>query len=188
MLHEHNKSLKSYLLVSNTALKKSYFAASVVLVMEHDALGAFGLILNRLNKKREVLHQIAGLTHHQRLQEIPLYEGGPVDPTSIFIVHSDPTIDSFGREILPEIFLGSSVDLFEELLEGTSSFNVYQGYAGWSAGQLEQEIQSKSWIVLPASGEIIFHSKPETAWKEALSIQGGLYAYFAEKVYDPLLN
>ena len=188
MLHEQNKSLKSYFLVSNSALKKSYFATSVILVMEHDALGAFGLILNRLNQKREVLHHIAGSTHHQRLQNIPLYEGGPVDPTSIFIVHSDPTINNFGREILPEIFWGSSVNLFEALLEGTSSFNVYQGYAGWSAGQLEQEIQSKSWIVLPASGEIIFHSQPDMAWKEALNIQGGLYAYFAEKVYDPILN
>ncbi len=188
MIDEYDKSLKSYFLVANTTLRKSYFSDSVILIVEHNELGALGLVLNRINPKKEVLHQFTGSMNKQRVQNIPLYEGGPVDQRSIFIIHSDPTIKTSSKEVLPGIFLGSSLNLFQDLLKVACSFNVYQGYAGWSAGQLEQEVQSKSWIVLPASIDIIFNSEPDMVWKEVLRVHGGLYSYFAEKVHDPILN
>ena len=182
------KSLKGYFLAANTTLAGSYFSESVILMLGHDHRGALGLVLNKPDPKKEVVYQLLNSLSHDQANNMPVYEGGPVDERSIFMLHSDSTMRNPGEEVLPGIFWGSSVELFQELIASPLPFNVYRGHSGWAAGQLEREIQSKSWIVLPPSDEIIFHSEPNLIWRKALSANGGLYSYFAEKVRDPILN
>ena len=180
-------SLKGYFLVSSTSLKKSYFAETVILLIENNDSGSFGLIINRIDKARKNLGSLAMVTN-ERMKNIPLYEGGPVEEDSLFLIHNDVTVQNPGEEILPDIFWGSGIELFQDLLERPLLFNVYRGYVGWMAGQLENEIKTKSWIVLPPSNEMIFHDDSQDIYRETLKHGGDLYLYFADKVRNPLLN
>ena len=188
-------------MVANTTLDKSYFAETVILMIEHGDLGSFGIILNRINEMQKNLADIilikdSNLLHTRlnkeeltkRMRSMPLYKGGPVDENALFFVHNDASLQDPGEEILPNIFWGSKIELLQDLLDRECPVNVYRGYAGWGIGQLEQEIKTKSWIVLPASDEIIFHDDHKEIYRKTLKNGGDLYLYFADKVRNPLLN
>ena len=135
-MSEPVKFLKGKLLLDGGGLSGSFFHRSVVLVCEHNAEGAFGLVLNRSagNKVGEVL--VADLP--DALRESPLFLGGPVQPTALSFLHSDNFIPD--ANVFPNLALGHSLD---DLLEIGESFSpvkkvkLFAGYAGWSPGQLE---------------------------------------------------
>lgn len=179
------ESLAGHFLIANSALKDSNFDRSVVLVVEHDDEGAFGLIVNRplsttLDEAVEGLDDRASLTR--------LFEGGPVRKDTLFVLHRNGSAEERGEEVLPEVYLGGSRTLLEVLVDENELFHVYAGYAGWGAGQLESELKAKSWVTVPAGQELIFHRFPEKVWREALNYKGGIYSYFARTVRDPFLN
>ncbi len=193
MFNDKSYSLKSYFLVANISLNQSYFSESVILVLEHSALSAFGLVLNRIERRRNFFYQLLdSVDHHNQeyhdFEALPLYEGGPINQENIFMLHDNVTMKNPGREAAPGIFCGSGVKFLQKLIDCPYSFNLYRGYAGWGPGQLEQEIYNKNWIILPISDEIIFHSEAASAWKKTLNLRGGLYSYFANNVRDPILN
>ena len=181
------RSLKGKILIANSSLRNSYFAETVILVLEHDNSGAFGLILNRPEKSHKHLGDLLNIVTASN-KNIPFYEGGPVGEEDLFILYTDTTHVHAGEEIIPNVFWGSSVELLEDLCEHLYSFNLYRGYAGWGPFQLEIEIKSNSWIIVSASEEIIFFNDPKTMWRKVLQMNGGIYDYFAKKVKDPLLN
>jgi putative transcriptional regulator len=166
------KFLKGRLLLDGGGLGGSFFHRSVVLVCEHNAEGAFGLMLNRAagNKVGEVL--VADLP--EMLKESPLFLGGPVQPTALSFLHSDNFIPDAG--VLPNLALGHSLD---DLLEIGESFSpakkvkLFAGYAGWSPGQLEMEMKRKSWLTVPASLELVFETPPEELWQKIIKTKGG---------------
>ena len=179
------KSLKGHFLISNYTVQDPNFNQTVILIIDHDEAGAFGLVLNR-NEDISLYEAVEGMP--ESAGNVILFEGGPVRPDALFVIHSDSLANDPGEEILPGIFLGSSELLLLDLLECPYPFHVYHGYSGWSPGQLEDEINSKTWVVLPANEDMIFHENPEEIWRNALSYKGGLHAYFARNVADPSLN
>ena len=171
-MSEHGKFLKGRLLLDGGGLRGSFFHRTVVLICEHNAEGAFGLVLNRFagNKVGEVL--VADLP--ELLRESPLFFGGPVQPTALSFLHSDGFLPN--ANVLPNLSLGHSLD---DLLEVGESFSqakkvkLFAGYAGWSPGQLEEEMKRKSWLTFPASLELVFETPPDALWQKIIKTKGG---------------
>ncbi len=182
------KSTKGQILISNSSIVHDFFHKTVVLMVDHDETGAFGLVLNKPSGFN-LLQLIQNLpkTHHA---ENPVFCGGPVDEHFISVLHEKRDIADPGLEVLPGVFIARTYEALLEILDSKDSqFRIIQGYAGWSSGQLESEFQKLSWVLSEANSSLVFNSLPsEDLWKEALRIKGGIYKYFVEHTKDPLLN
>lgn len=172
-------NLQGKLLVAMPTLADSYFQRSVTYVCEHNDEGAMGLVINQpielsvseLLKHVEALEQTA---ESGTALEKPVFSGGPVSPERGFVLHSAQP--GYGNSMtLPEaLMVTTSKDILMSL--GTEQcpekYLVTLGYAGWEAGQLEQEIAKNNWLTLPASPDLIFDVPVEKRWEEAVKRLG----------------
>jgi putative transcriptional regulator len=177
------KSLRGQLLLDNGRLHGSFFHRSVILICQHDAEGAFGLVLNRStgNKVGEAL--VANVPDN--LKDLSLFLGGPVQPQALSFLHSDSFLPE--ANVLPNLNLGHSIDALVEVGEDFSAsrqLKVFAGYAGWSPGQLDEEMGRGTWLTHPASLTLVFHAHPEELWKAILSEKGWKYRIIAEAPED----
>jgi len=171
-MSDTGKYLKGKLLLDGGALQGSFFHRTVLLICEHNAEGAFGLVLNRAagNKVGEVL--VADLP--DLLRESPLFLGGPVQPTALSFLHADSYLPD--ANVFPNLNLGHSLDELVEIGESFSAekkVKLFAGYAGWAPGQLENEMKRKAWLTFPASLELVFDTPPEKLWPKILKTKGG---------------
>ena len=178
-----SKFLKGQLLLDGGKLAGSFFHRTVVLICQHDAEGALGLVLNRAsgNKVGEML--VADLPDN--LKEQPLFLGGPVQPAALSFLHSDVFVPH--SNVLPNLNLGHSLDALLEIGESystTQKIRMFAGYAGWSPGQLEDEMKRGAWLTHPASLDLVFDSKPETLWKTILMEKGWEFRLLSEAPED----
>jgi putative transcriptional regulator len=161
------KSRRGQLLLDSGQLAGSFFHRTVVLICQHDAEGAFGLVLNHPtnNKVGEAL--VADLP--ETFKEQTLYLGGPVQPTALSYLHSAPFLPD--ANVMQNLNLGHSL---EELVELGGSYSaseqvrLFAGYAGWSPGQLEDELKRQTWVLHPASLELVFESDAKKLWRQIL--------------------
>jgi putative transcriptional regulator len=169
---EKSKYLKGQLLLDSGELRGSFFQRTVVLICQHDAEGAFGLVLNRASGNRAGEMILADLP--DGLKEQSLFVGGPVQPTALSYLHSDNFLQE--ATVLPNLSMGHSLDALVEIGESfsaTKKIKLFAGYAGWSPGQLESEMQRHAWLTHPASLELIFDTPPEALWQTVLRTKGG---------------
>ncbi len=169
---DKRKSLQGQLLLDSGQLGGSFFQRTVVLICKHDAEGAFGLVLNRALGKNAGELIVADLP--TGLKDSPLFLGGPVQPGALSYLHTDIFIPA--AEVLPNLALGHSLDELLELGDGFSpskKVRLFAGYAGWSPGQLENEMKRKSWLTFPASLELVFDTPPDQLWEKVLHEKGG---------------
>jgi putative transcriptional regulator len=184
---EKQKFLKGQLLLDSGQLRGSFFQRTVVLICQHDAEGAFGLVLNRVtgNSVGELI--VAALP--EALKAFPLYLGGPVQPTALSFLHSDAFLPE--ANVIPNLNLGHSLEALVELGDSLSparKLKLFAGYAGWSPGQLEDEMKRKAWLTYPASLELVFDTPPETLWQVVLRRKGWKYRLLAQMPEDPSVN
>ena len=169
---EKSKYFKGQLLLDSGQLRGSFFQRTVVLICQHDAEGAFGLVLNRTTGNKVGAMVVADLP--DTLKECPLYLGGPVQPTALSFLHTDAfTPDA---NVLPNLSLGHSLDTLVEIGKSFSpekKIRMFAGYAGWGAGQLEDEMKRKAWLLHPASLELVFDTPTEHLWQTVLRRKGG---------------
>jgi putative transcriptional regulator len=182
-------SLLGSLLVATPALRDPSFERSVVLLVAHEAGGAMGVVLNRATEVpvSEVLGDWGGLAQEPAV----LFEGGPVQPDSAICVARART--GAGRLSGFQPFFGplGTVDLGREperLRGRVDGVRVFAGYAGWSPGQLEEEISAGSWFTFEALPGDPFMTRPDDMWSMVLRRQGGLIAAVAQYPPDPSLN
>jgi putative transcriptional regulator len=184
---EDPKYLKGQLLLDSGQLSGSFFQHTVVLICQHDAEGAFGLVLNRAsgNKFGEVV--VADVSDD--LKDQPLFVGGPVELSALSFLHSDTFLPD--ASVIPNLDLGHSLDTLTELGESfsaTRKIRTFVGYAGWSPGQLEEEMKRKAWLTHPATLDLVFNSAPEKLWSTILREKGPKYRLLAEMPEDISLN
>ena len=180
---EKGKFLKGQLLLDSGQLRGSFFQRTVVLICQHDAEGAFGLVLNRTtgNEVGEMI--VADLP--EVLKNLPLYLGGPVQPSALSFLHSDAFVTD--ANVMPNLSLGHSLDDLVDLGESFSSdrkVKMFAGYAGWSPGQLEDEMKRKAWLTHPASLELVFDTEPGQMWQTILHRKGWKYKLLAQSPED----
>ena len=179
--------LKGFLLLDSGQLQGSFFQRTVVLVCQHDAEGAFGLVLNRATGSNVGEMVVADLP--AALKECPLYLGGPVEPGALSFLHTDALLPD--ANVMPDLNLGHSLDDLTEIGESFSparKVKMFAGYAGWTAGQLEDEMRREAWLTHPATLEWVFDTKPELLWRGILRQKGWKYKLLAETPEDLSAN
>jgi putative transcriptional regulator len=174
-------ALQGKLLVASPALHDPNFRRTVVLVVHHDADGAMGLVLNRTSEAdaQPILPDLAAT-----LADPHVGVGGPVAPTSLLVLAEFTAPDEAG------LLVFDGVGLFGEETEPNAAMRarVFAGYAGWSAGQLEAELEEGSWLVEPARVEDPFATAAQDLWGDVLRRKGGPYVLVATMPPDPSLN
>ena len=161
------QSLKGTLLLDGGRLGGSCFSRTVVLICRHDASGAFGLVLNRRDERS--IAQGVPLPLPSFLSAEPLHLGGPVQPAALSFLHSDPAM--LLSNVIDQVRLGHDVDDLVALGSAwlpSHRLRVFAGYAGWSPGQLDEEMRNEAWLTHPASIELIFDAEPDTLWRRIL--------------------
>ena len=157
------------LLVASPSLLDPNFLHTVVLIVEHDEEGALGLILNRpLPLPLAQVSEEGGLAY-EGSEEATAWRGGPVDPQrGILLVQGglpeeEDTVVDFTH------FVSHRKDLLESLLGDPSArYRLFLGYAGWSPGQLDQELEAGAWARRPLVSEWLMHPEPTSLWQVAL--------------------
>lgn len=166
------KSFKGRLLLDGGHLARSWFERTVVLVCEHNAEGAFGLVLNKPSDTRveDAIEEDLGPIGDQFL-----CGGGPVQPTALsFLRRVDPAVAlplATQAAVLKDVWLGHQVEDLVELgrcAPQPGSIRIFAGYAGWSPGQLDSEMAHKSWLNVRATAELIFEVPPDQLWRHLL--------------------
>jgi putative transcriptional regulator len=178
---------KGNLLISDPFLKDPNFLRSVIFLCEHQEEGTVGFIINKLHDEplENYIEASANLS-------FPLYYGGPVATNTLHFIHRCPNLISEGLEITDGIFWGGDFENILTLLNAnalkTNEIKFFIGYSGWSEGQLEAEIETKSWITRQATNELIFDTTAEQIWKNALKEMDGEYKQMIHYPLDPQLN
>jgi len=181
------KSLKGQLILDKGKLRGSFFHRTVILVCQHDSEGAFGLVLNRSTNNKVGDAVVANLP--DTIKEEILYLGGPVQPQALSFLHNDVYIPD--ASVMPNLNLGHSLDGLMEIGESfsaTQRVKIFAGYAGWSPGQLEDEMKRDTWLTHPASIDLVFSTKPEQLWQGILREKGWKYKVVSEAPEDPSWN
>jgi putative transcriptional regulator len=184
---ETSKYLKGQLLLDSGRLSGSFFQRTVILVCQHDAEGAFGLVLNRASGNN--LGEMIVADVPDQLKEQPLYLGGPVQLSALSYLHSDNFLTE--ASVMPNLDLGHSLDSLVELGESfsaTKKVKMFAGYAGWSPGQLEDELKREAWLTHPATLDLVFDATPGQLWKAILRQKGLKYRLLADTPEDVSLN
>lgn len=187
-MSEARKIRKGSLLIAEPFLGDPNFERGVILLCDHDASGTFGFVLNQ---KTELL--ISDVLEASVYQEVPLFSGGPVEKNTLHFIHCRPELINGGNEIGKNIYWGGDFEQVCSLLNinriTSTDIRFFIGYSGWSGGQLEQELEQKSWIVSQAAdADFIFSTPSDKFWREALKLMGGNYRSIAHYPVDPTLN
>jgi len=179
------ESLRGQLLVASPALLDPNFRRTVVLVTEHTDDGAAGLVLNRpsLVGVAAAVPQLEELVE----EDDQVWVGGPVQPEAVLVLGEFLDPDDAAVPLFESLGF-PSLDEPEEILPATTRRRVFAGYAGWGAGQLEEEIANEDWILEPANADDAFTEEPDALWRDVLRRKGGIYELVARMPDEPSLN
>lgn len=168
--------LRNQFLVAMPGLEDDNFSHTVSLLCEHNDKGAIGLVINRPTDLtlNAMLDQM-GLKHEAPApDEHVVFWGGPVQPERGFVVHRDPGGWESCMPIGSGLYITTSRDVLAAIGEGRGpkEFLVTLGYAGWGAGQLEDEILANSWLNTPVDSAILFNTPARNRWQNATRLLG----------------
>lgn len=169
--------LAGHFLIAMPSLQDPNFLRSVTYICEHNDKGAFGIVINRQLDSRitEILDQLS-IEYEKENKHVlkNVYVGGPVEIERGLILHSpigewESTLVSHN-----DIGLTSSLDIMRSIGNGSppENFFVVLGYAGWDAGQLEQELAENIWLHGPADKDIIFNLPVSKRWDASAKLLG----------------
>ncbi len=171
------QSLTGQLLVASSRIADPRFAGTVIYMVNHDASGAFGLVINRAigSGPLNALLKGFGINDGEVAGTILLHYGGPVEPDRGFVLHSSDYKSVATTEVGNEVSFTTELEILKAIGKGNgprhSLFAL--GYAGWSAGQLERELMRQDWLTAPADSELIFDADLDSKWDRA-SVHAGL--------------
>lgn len=165
------ESLRGKLLVSSERLGDPNFVRTVVLMVAHGDEGALGVVLNRPMKvpvsrlSREVFGR-------DTAREDVIYSGGPCESSVMAVFSREAAagavagdVEVKGTDLLPGVkFSADGEEMAALLTSGVGEVKFFAGYSGWSAGQLEGELEEEAWLILDAREEHVF-ARPEKLWE-----------------------
>jgi putative transcriptional regulator len=164
--------LSGQLLVANPDLADPNFDRTVILIVQHGADGAIGLVVNDQRDERPLAEIMTalGLDPGAAQGKLRVFLGGPVEPDRVFVLHR---ADYMRPETLPigrGLALTTSEGIFRDMADGKGPRKaiVLFGYAGWAPGQLEGEMAQGAWFTEPADAKLILDEPPQRMWEEAL--------------------
>jgi len=166
-------NLTGHLLIAMPGMQDPRFDHSVVCLCAHSGDGAMGLVVNR---------PLSGLSFDDLLRQlqveplppqrrIRMVDGGPVENSRGFVLHSDDWSTEGSLPVVPGLALTASLDILKAVASGGGPKDcvLALGYAGWAPGQLEDEIQRNAWLNVPADGSLVFRDDTSHTWEAALA-------------------
>jgi putative transcriptional regulator len=168
--------LTDHFLIATPALNGSFFHHSVIYLCEHDDGGSMGLVINQPSDIMldELLLQVNIKSDAKHTTSTPVLVGGPMQQNQGIILHDGPFDKTISNQIADNVFLSGSTDLLKKI--GTEQSPKHSlialGYAGWEAGQLEQEIANNSWLTVAANNDILFNTPVDQCWHAAATLLG----------------
>jgi putative transcriptional regulator len=174
--------LANQFLIAMPGMVDPNFAGSVIYLFEHTERGAMGLVINRPTEldMGALFEKIEVKLEAEPVSDQPVYFGGPVQIERGFVLH-EPTKEvaySSSLAVPGGLTMTTSKDVLEAVATGSgpSKFLMTLGYAGWSAGQLEEEITLNGWINVPLSQqqmiEIIFDTPSSQRYERTMGLLG----------------
>ncbi len=169
-------TLNNNLLIAMPGMKDTYFDHTVTLICQHDAQGAFGVVINRPLQLTvgELLAQLDISVEDPGIAGQTALNGGPVQSEQGFVLHTGDREWDSTLHIDDNTAITSSKDILVDLAAGNGPerFILLLGCAGWHPGQLEEEIKSNSWLTCAADQAILFDMPYPHRWKGAASTLG----------------
>ncbi|HIF40363.1 MAG TPA: YqgE/AlgH family protein [Planctomycetes bacterium] len=160
------------LLISMPSMLDPNFMHTVILLVDHTPMGAYGLVVNR-----QLGADLGGLMPDRVSSSFPVHCGGPVEAQTLQFVHRLPQLITGGTRLGPDLYLGGSIEAMLLVVEEEGvgeDLRVLLGSSGWGAGQLENELQTGSWRQAPPDADSVFKAgSAESIWR---AILGGLDA------------
>lgn len=169
--------LNNQLLVAMPTLADPNFAHSVTLVCEHNERGALGIVINRPLEMRmaEVLDQLSIKTENAGLRDMPVLAGGPVQRDRGFVLHRPGALKwESTMRVSDTLHVTTSRDILAAMARGDGPEHavIALGYAGWEAGQLDEELLQNAWLTVPCDDSLIFDQPFEQRWHAAARLLG----------------
>jgi putative transcriptional regulator len=168
--------LNNQFLIAMPAMDDPNFAQTVTLVCEHSERGALGIIINRTLPMTlgEVFDQLGLDATRSRVNDQPVLQGGPVQTERGFVLHSPTGTWESSLPFSQRMHLTTSRDILDALAAGEGPANavIALGYAGWEAGQLEEEMARNAWLTVPADERVVFATPVDQRWHAAARLLG----------------
>jgi len=178
---------KGNILISEPFLADNYFRRSIVYLTEHNSEGSMGFVLNKP----------LGIRINEIVDDFPECDfsvsvGGPVSNSTVHYIHTLGAQIPDSIEVAEGIFWGGDFDLVRQLIaEGTvkpNELRFFLGYAGWSEGQLDLEMEEHAWLVGKIPRRMVMHSMGSEFWEKTLASYNNKYRAWANFPEDPGLN
>ena len=160
-MNQQTASLVDKCLIATPAIKDPIFASSLVYMCEHSEHGSMGLVVN--HETSQILADIFGQLNidcdNEKINNQPVYIGGPVQLEQGFVLHSSPGDWQNSVEVSDGVNLTSSVDILQAIADdkGPEDYLVILGFSGWASGQLESELQQNSWLTSACNPDLLFY-------------------------------
>jgi len=165
-----------HFLIAMPAMADPNFAHTLTYVCEHNEDGALGIVVNRPTEMTlsSLFDQIEIPLVDAQMRKAPVHFGGPVQIDRGFVLHRPLGNWQSTLAISDDLGLTTSKDVLEALArgEGPRDVLVSLGYAGWSAGQLEQEISQNAWLTVPADPDVMFELPADRRLPAAMQLLG----------------
>jgi putative transcriptional regulator len=174
------------LLIAAPALLDPSFSRAVVLIAEHGADGALGVVLNRPSETTvaDVVPDLLEVVDDDE----PIFVGGPVQPEGVLLLAE---FDDPAQAALPvdgDLGFVALDGGLEAMGNATRRARAFAGHAGWGPGQLDAELDEEAWFIAPFDREDAFTEDPDELWSRVLVRKGGAYALVARMPLDPSTN
>ncbi len=171
-----SSSLIGQFLIAMPNMQDPRFARAVVYICAHNEDGAMGLVINRLFEPlvfSELMKQL-DIYLGDDFDEVPVHFGGPVEAGRGFVLHTDDYETEGTVQVAEGVRLSATVEILKDLAmhKGPQKCLLMLGYAGWSAGQLEAELQANGWLHAPADLGLLFDPRLDDKWERVLASLG----------------
>jgi putative transcriptional regulator len=171
----NGSDLTGSLLVAMPGMSDERFDRTVIFVCAHSEDGAMGLVVNKLMDDLTLPALLRQLKIEPgAAEDAPIHFGGPVESSRGFVLHTADYVQDSTMVISDNVALTATIEVLRAIAkgEGPARKVMALGYAGWSAGQLDSEIQANGWLSVPADEEILFGADHAHKWERALAKLG----------------
>jgi putative transcriptional regulator len=168
----NGQSLAGQFLIATPEMADPRFRQTVVLMVQHNKDGAFGIVINRLAAEKPLASVLAALGMDEPNAEgnVGLYAGGPVQTEIGFVVHSADYRRLETVTVDDHVAVTSSPEVLRDIARkrGPQKSLIAFGYAGWGPGQLEHEMDERGWFTAPLDTKLLFDTAPDSIWEQAI--------------------
>jgi putative transcriptional regulator len=166
-------SLAGQLLIASPTILDSHFDHAVILIVRHNQAGAMGIIVNMPAEERPLANilEMLGEKDTNVTGKVNIFAGGPVQSEIGFVIHSSDYRRPGTIDVNDRVLMTSSSQILRDIgnNKGPKKSLIAFGYAGWAAGQLEDELRRRVWFTTPGDPNLIFDEDREKVWDSAYS-------------------